>query len=84
MNDFAEQLFEALNKLQVECAKVRKDCQERKARLEKAIIWNKVGEDELMELAASKEADLMASFYNKLGSGCVNWYTAASKKFAQD
>ena len=37
--DFAERLFEALNRLEQTCDEAIKDCTERKARLMKALIW---------------------------------------------
>lgn len=76
MNDFAEQLFDALDRLRQECVKVVNDCKARKKRLTDALIWNKIGEEdeELMELAASKEATAMAHFYNDLAAGCTEWY----------
>ena len=87
MNDFAEQLFDTLNGLKVVCEHVIADCRARKARLTKALIWDKIGEEEqldeqLTELA-SADAKLMAHFY-ELASGCNKWYSGASKKFAQD
>lgn len=81
MNDFAEQLFEALNSLSNTCTYVINDCKARKARLTKALIW---GEEELTELAASSEATLMSQFYQELATGCNRWYSKASQKFASD
>jgi hypothetical protein len=53
MNDFAEQLFDALDQLSQTCDYVIKDCKERKTRLTNALIWDRIGEEDLMELAAS-------------------------------
>jgi hypothetical protein len=85
VNDFAEQLYEAFDRLDKECDRVIKDCKDRKARLINALIWDKIGEEdeELMELV-SKDAEIMAKFYDTLGSGCNKFYSAASNKFASD
>jgi len=84
MNDFAEQLFDALDQLGQTCDYVIKDCKERKTRLTNALIWDKIGEEDLMQLAATREAELMAHFYKDLGAGCNKWYSDASQKFASD
>lgn len=86
MNDFAEQLFDALDRLRQQCDIVINDCKARKKRLTDALIWNKIGEEdeELMELAASNEATQMAHFYDDLAAGCTKFFSDASKKFASD
>lgn len=48
-----------------------------------ALIWDKIGEEELTELNGG-EADLMDHFYDDLAKGCTGWYSAASKKNAAD
>lgn len=87
-NDFAEQLFDALKRLKVQCEITVKDTKERKARLTKALVWGDFGVegDELMQLSAdgTAEATLMAHFYDNLAGGCNEFFEAASKKFAQD
>jgi hypothetical protein len=62
LNDFAETLFDALDSLGKKCDEVIADCKARKKRLTDALIWDKIGEEELVELASS-EAALMAHFY---------------------
>jgi hypothetical protein len=84
MNDFAEQLFDALDQLSQTCDHVIKDCKERKTRLTNALIWDKIGEEDLMQLAATGEAELMSHFYEDLGAGCNKWYSDASQKFNSD
>jgi hypothetical protein len=44
------------------CDEVIADCRNRKKRLTDALIWDKIGEEELVELAGS-EAALMTHFY---------------------
>jgi len=83
MNDFAEQLFDALDRLSKECDKTIADCIARKKRLTDALIWDKIGEEELTELAASGEAELMRQFY-ELAKGCTDWYSHTSAKLTQD
>lgn len=84
MNDFAEQLYDTFERLGQTCAKTVTDCINRKKALTDALIWNKVGEEDLMELNGSDEAEVMNQFYNELASGCTNWYTSASNKFLSD
>jgi hypothetical protein len=82
LNDFAETLFDALDSLGKKCDEVIADCRNRKKRLTDALIWDKIGEEELVELAGS-EAALMAHFY-EMASGCTEWYSGASQKFSSD
>jgi hypothetical protein len=42
VNDYAEQLFEALERLEKQCDHVIKDCKARKLRLTNALIWDKI------------------------------------------
>lgn len=83
MNDFAESLFEALDSLGKKCDEVIADCLARKKRLTDALIWDKIGEEELVELSSS-EAKLMAHFYEDLAKGCTDFYSSSSRKFASD
>lgn len=50
LNDFAEQLHEALDLLSKECDRVAKYCADAKKRLTDALIWDKIGEEELTML----------------------------------
>lgn len=45
VNDFAEQLWEALDNLDKQCAIVIADCSSRKQKLTHALIWDKIGEE---------------------------------------
>lgn len=47
-----------------------------------ALIWDKIGEEDLMEL--SDDSDMMDNFYDNLGKGCNEWYSSASQKFSSD
>jgi hypothetical protein len=86
VNDFAEQLFEALDNLAKFCDHVVTDCKARKERLTHALIWDQIGAggEELVELSASPEAVLMRTFYEDLGNKCEDWYNEMSEKFASD
>jgi hypothetical protein len=85
VNDFAEQLFEALERLNNQCDITIKDCAARKKALTDALIWDRIGEeDELVMLAAGDEAKLMSHFYDNLASGCTKFYSDASNKFGSD
>jgi hypothetical protein len=84
MNDFAESLFQSMKRLEDQCDKTIADCAARKKRLTDALIWDKIGEEELMELANGEEAALMAHYYNDLAAGCNKFYEGASDKFAAD
>lgn len=82
-NDFAEQLFEALDNLNIKCDEVVADCVARKQRLTDALIWD---EEEIVQLQEDVAAELriMQHFYEDLGEDCAQWYDGASKKFASD
>lgn len=60
-------------------------CTAAKKRLTDALIWDKIGEEELTMLEAdeSSEATLMNHFY-ELASECTEWYKGASNDFAGD
>lgn len=86
VNDFAEQLFEALNNLSTFCDHVMEDCKARKERLTHALIWDEIGAggEELVQLSASEESTLMKHFYTDLGNECEAWYNMMSNKYASD
>jgi hypothetical protein len=86
VNDFAEQLFEALNNLSTFCDHVMEDCKARKERLTHALIWDEIGAggEELVQLSASEESTLMRHFYEDLGNECEAWYNMMSNKYASD
>lgn len=84
MNDFAEQLFESMKRLEDQCDKTITDCASRKKRLTDALIWDKIGEEELTMLSDTKESRLMDTFYNDVASGCNQFYTWSSHKFTDD
>lgn len=87
MNEFAETLWAAFNKLSVFCDKVVRDCKLRKGRLDDALIFGKKKKEEeeaMTQLAASTQGKMMDKFYHDLASGCNKWYTGASRKFASD
>lgn len=56
LNDFASQLHEALDNLSKECDRVAKYCLDAKKRLTNALIWDKIGEEELTMLEEQSEA----------------------------
>lgn len=76
IEDQASMLFNTLDKLRVQCDKTIAACIKVKDRLTHALIWNEIAkEEELTELAeGSKQADLMAHFYDDLASGCMSYY----------
>jgi hypothetical protein len=69
--------------LKKECDRVILDCKARKERLTKALIWDDLEEEQITQLA-SADAELMDTFYDTLGNGCVEWYDNASEAFSTD